>query len=58
MISTFRRNLIIANSNKPINHAALKHTAISNNQNANPTNSSNTGDTGDKKVSRSTGNSD
>lgn len=58
MISTFRRNLIIANSNKLTNHTVLKHTTVSNNQNANPINSSNTGDTGNKKASRSTGNSD
>lgn len=58
MISTFRRNLIIANSNKLINHTTLKHTTISNNQNTNSINSSDTDDTGDKKMSRSTGNSD
>lgn len=50
MISTFRRNLIIANSNKFINHTALKHATISNNQNANLINSSNTGSINNKNV--------
>ena len=50
MISTFRRNLIIANSNKLINHTALKYTTISNNQNANLINLSNTGSINDKKT--------
>lgn len=31
MISMFRRNLIIANSNKLVNHTAVKHITVSNN---------------------------